>query len=175
LPIISKPVGLIPEHSFYLYKNENQIMPQSLSKLFIHIVFSTKHRKAFIDTNIEKSLWGVLGQEINNNGAQVIQVGGFDDHVHILLNLQRTQSISKLIGPVKANSSAWMKHQGEKYNNFYWQDGYAAFSVSPKSINHVISYIQNQRAHHSKLTFKDECLLFFKQYKIEYDEKFCWD
>ena len=150
-------------------------MPQSLSKVYVHITFSTKHRYPFIDPRIEKSLWGVIGQEVNNNGSQVIQVGGFDDHVHILLNLGRTQTIAKLIGPVKANSSSWIKHQGKKYKNFYWQDGYGAFSVSPNSVDRVISYIQNQRAHHANLAYKEEVRLFFEKYQIDFNEKYCWD
>ena len=150
-------------------------MPQSLVKNYIHIVFSTKNRQPFIDQSIKEELHAYLGGTCKELGCPVLAVGGVEDHVHILCMLSRNMALSELVGKVKANSSKWIKTKGEQYANFYWQNGYGAFSVNPTETEVVIKYIQNQEEHHKKRTFQEEYRLFLKKYKVEYDERYVWD
>lgn len=150
-------------------------MPQSFSKVAIHIVFSTKHREAFIDEHIENELFAYLGGMCKAFECVPIIVGGHQDHVHILCYISRKIAIMKLVEEVKRASSKWMKGKSEKYKNFYWQLGYGAFSVDSTNTERVIEYIKNQKEHHEKKDFKTEYLQLLEKYQIEYDEKYIWD
>ena len=152
-------------------------MPQSLSRIYTHIIFSTKHRVKFIDDAIEASLFDYLGGTCKKFESNPIRVGGYRDHVHILCQLSRKIAAMKLVEEVKKSSSKWIKTQGEQYENFYWQNGYGIFSVNPKKIDIVERYIRNQKAHHERKsnTFKKEYVSYLNAYQIEYDERYVWD
>ncbi len=150
-------------------------MGQSLVKNYIHIVFSTKHRQPFISTAYENELHNYLGGICKNLECQPIKIGGYTDHVHILCMLSKKIALMKLLEEVKSHSSKWMKTKDESMKNFYWQDGYGAFSVNPSEVDTVIAYITNQHEHHSKKTFQDEYRVFLKKYHVEYDERYVWD
>ena len=150
-------------------------MPQSLSKTILHIVFSTKNRHPFIDEKIENKLFKYIGGTCSALGCQPIIIGGHKDHIHICTVLSRSITISELVGKIKRSSSKWIKCQETKYKKFYWQNGYSVFSVSPNKLNSIISYIENQKDHHEKIMFKEECRRFFEEYEIEYDENYVWD
>ena len=100
---------------------------------------------------------------------------GYTDHIHILCMLSKKIALMNLLEEVKSHSSKWMKTKGTELKNFYWQNGYGAFSVNPTEIDKVITYIENQKEHHRKKTFQEEYRAFLKKYKVEYDEKFVWD
>lgn len=150
-------------------------MGQSLVKNYIHIVFSTKYRRPIIDEEIENELYKYLGGTCNSLDCNVLIVGGYYDHIHILCMLSKNISLVELVKKIKAHSSKWIKTRGEKYSSFYWQDGYGAFSVNPAQIDIVKNYIANQKEHHNKKNFKKEFKLFLKKYEVEYDEKYVWD
>jgi REP element-mobilizing transposase RayT len=150
-------------------------MGQSLVKNYIHIVFSTKHRQPLINHEVEAELHSYLGGICNKLGCQVIKVGGFTDHIHILCLLSKKITLVKLLEELKSHSSKWIKTLGESYANFYWQDGYGAFSVNPSEVEIVKNYIVNQKEHHSKNTFKNEYKAFLKKYNVEYYERYVWD
>ena len=150
-------------------------MPQSLAQIFIHLVFSTKNRVPLIDEKTENQLFNKLYHAVKQSGNVCIIVGGYRDHVHILYKLHSTNSVSKTLELIKTISSKWAKKQGEQYLNFNWQDGYSAFSVNPSQVEIVKSYIANQKDHHNKRTFKEECRLFFQKYRVEYEEEYVWD
>ncbi|MDR6920423.1 MULTISPECIES: IS200/IS605 family transposase [Chryseobacterium] len=150
-------------------------MPQSLVKNYLHIVFSTKYREDFIDEAIEKELFSYIAVLCHDFESPALQIGGTGDHIHILCLLSRKTALMKLVQEIKAHSSKWIKTKGSKYENFFWQDGYAAFSVSRSEINNIINYIKNQRLHHQEQKFKDELLEILKKHDIEYDEKYLWD
>lgn len=150
-------------------------MGQSLVQNYIHIVFSTKHREPLITPKIETKLHEYIGGICNNLDCQVLIVGGYTDHIHILCLLSKKICISDLLEKVKANSSKWAKTQGQEFYNFYWQNGYGAFSISPKHVEAVIQYIKNQHEHHSKQTFQTEFRSILKKYKVKYEEKYVWD
>lgn len=150
-------------------------MGQSLVKNYLHIVFSTKHRAHLVDERIESELHSYLGGICNNLECHIIKVGGYTDHVHILCMLSKKITLVKLLGELKSHSSKWMKTKGERYRDFYWQDGYGAFSVNPAEVEIVKRYLANQKEHHRKKTFQDEYRAFLKKYDVAYDERYVWD
>lgn len=150
-------------------------MGQSLVKNYLHIVFSTKHREALIYPPYEEELHAYLGGICKNLECVPIKVGGYTNHVHILCMLSKKIALIKLMEELKSHSSKWMKTKDESLKNFYWQDGYGAFSVNPSEIDTVIEYISNQHEHHRKKTFEDEYRAFLQKYQVEYDERYVWD
>ena len=150
-------------------------MSQSLVKNYIHIVFSTKYRQHLIHEPVEQELHAYLGGVCKIFECQPIKVGGYTDHIHILCMLSKKIALMKLLEEVKSHSSKWMKTKGDDLKNFYWQDGYGAFSVNPSQVDTVINYITSQKEHHRKKTFQDEFRGFLKKYKVEYDERYVWD
>ena len=151
-------------------------MPQALTKVYVHITFSTKYRCPSIDRNIEQELWDYIGGVCKAMECNPICVGGYYDHVHICCLLSRKISQAKLLEEVKRQSSKWIKTKGRKYQNFYWQKGYAAFAVNPRGVERVVKYIENQHEHHDKKRrFQEELLTFLNHYNVEYDERYLWD
>lgn len=150
-------------------------MSQSLVTNYIHIVYSTKHREPFIQPPYEEELHSYLGGICNNMDCDPIKIGGYTDHVHLLCKLSKKIALMKLLEEVKSHSSKWMKTKDESLKNFYWQDGYGAFSVSPTQVDKVIAYINNQHSHHSKITFQDEFRGLLKKNMVAYDERYVWD
>jgi REP element-mobilizing transposase RayT len=147
-------------------------MAQSLSKVYVHITFSTKDRQNLIDENIKESLFQYLGGVCKGLECNPVQVGGYFDHVHILCLLSRKVAQMDLLEELKKQSSKWIKTQDSAYSNFYWQDGYGIFSVNPTQVNVVVEYIRNQVVHHNTLSFQDELRAFLKKYNVEYDERY---
>ena len=150
-------------------------MAQSLSKVYVHITFSTKNRYPFIDNGIEQELWAYLGGACKALECNPIRIGGYNDHVHICCLLSKKITQIKLLEEVKKESSKWIKSKGISYEKFYWQDGYGIFSVNPSELKKVIEYIDNQHEHHKKQSFQSELLAFLKKYNVEYDERYLWD
>jgi putative transposase len=150
-------------------------MGQSLVKNFIHLVFSTKHRQPFIMPPWEDELHHYLGGICNRLDCKSIQVGGYTDHVHILCMLSKKIALIKLLEEVKSHSSKWFKTLHPSLEDFYWQNGYGAFSVNYKGVEAVAQYIRNQHAHHNKQSFQDEFRAYMAEYEMEYDERYVWD
>lgn len=149
-------------------------MGQSLVKNYMHIVFSTKYRQPLIDESIEDELFSYLGGICNKLECNVVIVGGYKDHIHILCMLSKKIALSKLMEELKSHSSKWIKTKGNAYKNFYWQDGYGAFSVNLSQVEVVINYIAKQKEHHGKKNFQDEYRATLDKYAIEYDERYVW-
>ena len=150
-------------------------MPQSLSKVYVHIIFSTKNRQNLIDDRIENSLYEYLGGICKGLECNPVRVGGHKNHVHLLCLLSRKVAQMKLLEEIKKQSSKWIKTKGQAYSNFYWQDGYGIFSINPTETDKVIDYIQLQQEHHKHKSFQDEFIAFLKKYQVEYDERYIWD
>lgn len=150
-------------------------MGQSLVKNYIHIVFSTKHRAPMIHPPVEAELHSYLGGICNRLECPVLIVGGYTDHIHILCMLSKKITLMILMEELKSHSSKWIKSKGMDYENFYWQNGYGAFSVNPSQVDIVIAYIANQHEHHSKKTFQVEYRTILKKYDVEFDEQYVWD
>lgn len=150
-------------------------MAQSLSRILVHIIFSTKHREPLITNVIKNKLFEYLGGICNEWGCPPIRIGGYTDHVHVLCMLSRKIPVMTLVENLKGGSSKWIKQISSEYEQFYWQDGYGVFSVSPKQASLVEEYITKQEEHHAKYDFKEEYMRFLKQYNIDYDERYLWD
>ncbi|MFN0159062.1 MAG: IS200/IS605 family transposase [Bacteroidota bacterium] len=151
-------------------------MPQSLAQIYLHIVFSTKHRFPFLsDDGVRNEMHAYLGGVCNNLGCQVISVGGVADHVHILCRLSRMVTVAKLLEEVKKNSSKWVKTKRSRLAKFAWQNGYGAFSVSQSQIENVRRYIARQEAHHRRQSFQEEYLALLEKYETTFDLKYLWD
>jgi putative transposase len=150
-------------------------MSQSLSTIFLHLVFSTKNRQHLIIPSVQPQLFAYLAGTCRNLGAEAYRVGGMTDHVHIACLLPRTLSCSKLLEDVKKSSSAWINKQHPDCRNFMWQAGYGAFSLCPKELPNLLDYIDNQRNHHQRQTFQEEYRELLGEYGISYDEAYVWD
>jgi putative transposase len=166
------PSGLL---KIILQHIKNSTMSQSLVKNYVHLIFSTKHRQPLIIESIENELFNYLGGVCKDLECQPIIVGGYLDHVHILCMLSKKIALMKLLQEIKQNSSKWIKTKDETLHNFYWQDGYGAFSISPANVDIVANYIATQKKHHKIHNFQDEYRGFLNKNKIEYDEKYVWD
>ena len=151
-------------------------MAQSLSRLWTHLIFSTKDRFPFLgDKVLRTEMHAFLAQMLRKHDCETRIVGGVEDHVHALFALSRTYPIASVVKEIKRTSSSWIKETSRGLSNFYWQAGYAAFSVSQSNVHDVVMYIENQEEHHKRVTFQDEYRAFLKAYSIDYDERYVWD
>ncbi len=150
-------------------------MPQSLSNIVLHIIFSTKDRQAFITPDLAPKLHAYLATTARNLGGECYRAGGVSDHVHLALQLPRTLTTAKLVETLKSSSSKWAKEQSPQLTDFTWQRGYGAFSVSPSQLMKLTDYIDRQEEHHRQRSFQDEYRSLLKKLKIPYDEKYLWD
>ena len=147
-------------------------MAQSLSKVYLHIVFHIKTTSPKIKTDDLERIHAYIGQIINTTGCINIWVDGVEDHVHALCLLSREVTIAHLVEEIKRNSSRWLKTIDKHYHTFAWQSGYGCFSISQSVVDKTLNYIKNQREHHHKKTFEEEYIDFLKLYNIEYDDRY---
>lgn len=149
-------------------------MPHSYVNCLMHCVcvFSTKERRKLITPDIRDRLWAFIGGIARENQMKALIVGGVENHVHILLSVPSTLSIAKAVQLIKGGSSKWVHDAFPSHNDFAWQEGYGAFSVSISQVEHTIAYIRNQEEHHRKKTFEQEFVSFLKKHSIEYDERY---
>ncbi len=150
-------------------------MGQSLSLNYMHIVFSTKHRQPLIFPPFEDRLYQFVGGICKSLNSPVLKVGGYHDHIHILCNLSKNISLVKLIQDIKGRSSLWLKDENPITRNFYWQDGYAAFSVGRHELEKLILYIGNQKMHHGLADYQAEMRAIMSAYGMVWDERYFWD
>lgn len=150
-------------------------MPQSLSSILIHLIFSTKNREPFITEEIEPQLHPYLASIFRRLKSPSLAINGTADHIHILFSLSRTIDVAELVEEVKTGSSKWIKTKGAHFQNFSWQRGYGAFSIGQSQVFATKRYIERQKTHHQRVTFQEEYRTFLKSYGIDYDERFVWD
>jgi len=151
-------------------------MAQSLSRIWTHLIFSTKDRFPFLNDKIlRRDMHAYLAEMLRTHDCETLIVGGVEDHMHSLFALSRTHSIASVVKEVKRTSSGWIKQASGKLSKFHWQGGYAAFSVSQSNVADVIRYIENQEEHHRRVTFQDEYRAFLNAYGVEFDEDYIWD
>ena len=151
-------------------------MPQSLARVVLHLAFSTKNRSSFLkDADLRARLHAYIAGVLQKIGCEPILIGGVEDHVHILCNLSRTITVAELVEEAKKASSKWIKEQDRQYRDFFWQSGYAAFSVSESQVEKVRAYIAAQEQHHRKVSFQDEFRSLCRKHRIEIDERYVWD
>jgi REP element-mobilizing transposase RayT len=149
-------------------------MAQSLSKIYVHLIFSTKDRESTLPDEIRSGLHAYLGGTFKGLGCSPIEINTEPDHLHALFLLTRTKTLSDVVGHLKKSSNDWIRCQGPQFAGFFWQAGFGAFSVSQSQVEDVRAYIRNQREHHRGKSFQDELRAFLKAYEVEFDERYVW-
>ncbi len=150
-------------------------MPQSLSNLIFHFVFSTQHRKARISRDLQPQLHQFIAGVLRSKQSRLLTAGGMPVHVDLLVSLDRQIAVSDALREIKSNSSRWIHENFPKQSRFSWQNGYAAFSVSFSQTESVARYIENQERHHQKKTFKEELLCLLTVHRVKFDQRYLWD
>jgi REP element-mobilizing transposase RayT len=147
-------------------------MAQSLSKIYLHIIFHIKSTSPRIDDIHIERVHQYIGQLVHTVGCKAIVVGGVSDHIHVLCTLGRDVCVTHLIEEVKRNSSRWIKALSPVYDGFAWQGGYGVFSVSQSVVETTRAYIMQQAEHHRRRSFQDEYRDFLNLYQIAFDERY---
>jgi putative transposase len=151
-------------------------MPQSLSAVYLHLIFSTKNREPWLaDGALRTETHAFLGGVSKKLDCPPVIVGGVADHVHLLARFGRGVTQSDWVKELKRVSSRWIKEQDGRMGNFAWQGGFGIFSVSPSALDAVERYIRNQEAHHRKVTFQEEFRRFLTKHRIDWDERYVWE
>jgi REP element-mobilizing transposase RayT len=151
-------------------------MPQSLSRIWLHVVFSTQGRRAYLqNAEIRDEMFRMLGHHAKEAGCPLGRVGGWIDHVHVLCGLSRTTTVAKLVELLKRETSKWAKQRAPDLGTFHWQNGYGAFSVSQSLVDQVIEYIDRQPEHHARMTYQEEFRALCAKHHVEIDERYTWD
>lgn len=146
-------------------------MSHTYAQNVIHVVFSTKDRRKAIHSEFQPKIWAYAAGICKKEGIFVHAIGGMEDHVHFLIQVPPTIALAKAVLSIKSNSSRWAKEEG---HNLTWQQGYAAFSVSASIVPAVLRYIQNQAAHHRRMSFDEEFLVLLRKHGVEFDPKFAF-
>ena len=150
-------------------------MGQSLAKLVVHLIFSTKDRLPVLTPAIREELNAYMVGVLRELESPALLVNSVADHVHILVMLSKNVALAKAVEEVKKSSSKWVKTQGAEFGDFHWQNGYGGFSVSQSSLDAVKRYIADQEEHHRRRTFQEEFLAFLQRHRVEYDKRYVWD
>jgi REP element-mobilizing transposase RayT len=151
-------------------------MPQSLSYVHLHLIFSTKNREPWLrDPGLRGEMHAYLGGVSKELDCPPIAIGGVEDHVHMLARFGRGTTQSDWVKELKRVSSKWIKERHPRMADFAWQSGFGVFSVSPSSMDSVVRYIENQEEHHRKQGFQDEFRAFLTKHRITWDERYVWD
>lgn len=147
-------------------------MGHSYTSCLMHVVFSTKNRQRLIKPVLQERLWPYLGGIARENDLKALAVGGVEDHIHILISMPATLSISRTVQLIKGGSSRWIHETFPEQRDFAWQEGYGAFSVGISGVKDTIAYIETQAEHHRTRTYEEELVSFLKRHGMEYDERF---
>ena len=150
-------------------------MPQSLAKLLVHLVFSTKHRAPLLPGDFYEPLRRYTSGILDERKCHLVEMNNVADHVHVLFDLHRTTALSDVVMHVKKGTSRWLKEPTQGFTGFDWQDGYGAFSLGYSQKDAVVEYIRSQQSHHAQVAFQDEFRALLVRYEIEYDERYVWD
>ena len=150
-------------------------MPQSLSNILLHLIFSTKDRQPWLKPGIREKTHAFLAGAVRQCDCEAYRVGGVADHVHLAVRLSRTLSVADLVKEIKTASSKWVKTLDAPLRDFTWQQGYGVFSVGMSQKESLLHYIDNQEEHHRTRSFQDEYREFLTKYGIGYDERYVWD
>jgi REP element-mobilizing transposase RayT len=152
-----------------------QGVAQSLARIAIHLVFSTKNRERWLHDAFRPELFGYMATVGRNLGCEVFRVGGVADHVHLAIDLGRTRCVADFVKQVKQSSSVWMKERSTSCRGFEWQAGYGAFSVGQSQLPKLVEYIGRQEEHHRRVGFREEYLGLLEKYGLSGDERYLWD
>ena len=151
-------------------------MPQSPSRVVVHLIFSTKHRQPWLkDADVRDELYRYTATTLKTLDYTPIKINGVEDHIHLQFGLSRNHAIKKVVSEIKSDSSKWIKTKGNEYQDFHWQAGYGIFSVSESKVAEVKRYIEEQQRHHQKMSFQDEFRRICERHGIAIDQRYVWD
>ncbi len=150
-------------------------MPDTYSQIYIQIVFAVQNRDALISSSWEEKLYKYITGIVQNKGQKMLAINGTNNHIHFLIELKPSCCLSDLVREVKKSSHEFIKENKFSKFKFNWQEGYGSFSYSHNHLNNVVEYIKNQKAHHTRNSFKDEYIQFLKNYNVDYIEKHLFD
>lgn len=150
-------------------------MPQSLARVSIHLIFSTKNRAPVLADSMRDDLHAYAAVVLKNLGCPADIINSVEDHAHLLFELSRTRTIAEVVEEVKKATSKWIKTRGPEFAAFSWQAGYGAFAVSASKCDEVRRYIADQREHHRQRTFQEEFRAFCERHGLALDERYAWD
>ncbi len=150
-------------------------MGDTYSQLYIHIVFTVRHRRVMIPREYKEELHRYITGIITRQRHKLLEINCMPDHVHILIGYNPENSLSALVRDIKSNSSRFISKRFPELSEFSWQSGYGAFSYSRREISNIIRYIENQEEHHKKKNFREEYIGYLKEYQIEYNPKYLFD
>jgi len=150
-------------------------MPQSLSQILLHIVFSTRDRKKLLQSTFKKDLYSYIVGICRSNDSKCYRVGGTENHIHIACTLPRTIAVSKFIAEIKASSSRWINKNHMNEEKFYWQAGFGVFSLGISQLKILTNYIDNQEEHHKEKSFQEEFKILLDKYSVEFQEEYLWN
>ena len=150
-------------------------MSQSLTQIYIHLVYSTKLRHRWLDSEIRSELFAYKAVILKNRKSPAILINGVEDHVHLLFRQHKGQTIEALTRDLKSESAKWLKKSCDGFEDFAWQGGYGVFSVSSSNLDGVREYIARQERHHRTITFQEELRRLLDKHGVEYDERYLWD
>ncbi len=150
-------------------------MSHSFNSQLMHCVYSTKEQRNLITSELAARLYPYIGGIARENKIKLLKIGGVPDHIHLLISLPSTISISKAMQLIKGGSSKWVHDSFPEHRLFEWQQGYGAFSIGIGDVERTTAYIENQAEHHQKTDFKSEFLAFLNRHGIEYDKRYIFD
>jgi len=146
----------------------------TFTNLLTHVIFSTKDRAPAILPGLKGKLHAYMGGIVRELDGKATIINGTEDHVHLLLWMPPTLSVSETMRVLKTNSSRWLNRECRGKSSFAWQAGYGAFSVSQSNAQAVVKYIQTQEQHHRRVSFQEEFIEFLRKHGVEYDERYVW-
>ena len=162
-----------------IYNNRSSIgatyskkMANTYSQIFIQVVFAVKNRQSLIAQDHKEELYKYITGIVKNKGQKLLAINGMPDHIHILIGIKPSITISDLVRDIKANSSKFINEKGWSKFRFSWQEGFGAFSYGKSQLGDIINYIQNQEKHHETRSFREEYLEFLKKFEVSFDEKY---
>ena len=147
-------------------------MANTYCQIYIHAVFAVKHRGCFLADSWRPELYRYITGVVQGLGHRLYAIGGMRDHIHILVSMAPTQSVSDMVRDVKRASAMWIKERHLVDGNFSWQEGFGAFSYGKSQVDNVVNYINNQKQHHIGKTFREEYIDFLRIFDIDYDERY---
>jgi putative transposase len=150
-------------------------MPQSLAKLYMHLVFSTKNRERVLADEDRPNLHAYMGGILKGLDCMPVEINSEPDHVHVLFMLGRKIAVSDVVAGAKRGATDWLRTRSPRYAGFHWQSGYGIFSVSQSAVDTVREYIHNQREHHRVRTFQEEYRTMLQKHSVQYDEQYVWE
>jgi putative transposase len=147
-------------------------MANTYTQIHLHVIFAVQNRTSLISPNWKEELYQYITGIVTNQGHKLLAINGMPDHVHVLIGLRPTQSLSELMQDIKGSSSKWINEKRLVSGRFKWQEGFGGFSYSKSQLDTVIKYIQNQEEHHNKRTFLEEYRAFLKLFEVDFDERY---